>query len=222
VSIFVNLIGDFFHGMFSKIDALGIVYPDKIHPMTEQQSPLASKIMDANPNAYRALVVKAGTPAAARDLLDGVKAEQLLTTPVKSQVYAEAMLAGLWLWNDGLEECHHIVQNSPEGDAGLTYSFWHAIMHRREGDFSNSKYWYRRAVGHPVMATLTGSAGALVNRAPADKSLLRIVASDWNPNALVDLVESVHGNEGDARREIAVQLQQMEWRVIWEHCARLV
>ena len=117
--------------------------------MDEQKSSLVSKIMDANPHAYEALVVEGAAPGA-HEVLDGVKAKQLLTGPVKSQVYAEAMLAGLWLWNDGLEECHRIVQNSPEGDAGRTYSFWHAIMHRREGDFSNSKYWYRRAAGHPV------------------------------------------------------------------------
>jgi hypothetical protein len=130
------------------------------------------------------------------------------------------MLAGLWLWNDGLEECHRIVQNSPDSDAGRTFSFWHAIMHRREGDFSNSKYWYARAAGHSVLATLAGSVGPLVNRAPADKSLLRIVANGWNPNAFVDFVESVGADEADVRRPIAVQLQQLEWRVLWEHCAR--
>lgn len=184
--------------------------------MTDMQSPLANKIMDANPRAYEALVVGGPTPMMARELLEGVRPDQLLAGPIKSSVYADAMLAGLWLWHDGLEESHRVSQSISDS----TGSFWHAIMHRREGDFSNSKYWYARAAGHPVLATLAGSVGPLVNRAPADKGLLRIVANGWNPNALVDFVESVSGDEADGRYPIAVQLQQMEWRVLWEYCAR--
>lgn len=188
--------------------------------MLDARSPLAVKIVEDNPHAYEMLVVEGGTPKRAKELLEGVKANQLLAGVVKSAADADAMLAGVWLWHDGLEECHRIVQNSPDGEAGRTYSFWHAIMHRREGDFSNSKYWYARAAGHQALATLAGSVGALVNRVPADKSLLRLVANGWNPNAFVDFVESVSADEADVRYPIAVQLQQMEWRVLWEHCAR--
>jgi hypothetical protein len=225
--------------------------------MLDVRSPLAVKIMDANPHAYQTLIVEGGTPALAREMLSGTQPEQLLSGPVASPVDAFAMLAGLWLWHDGLDECHKIAQKSPEElhrsalnlhskaskmyeNGGLvqsmpnlkninhlelqqkasTLAFWHAIIHRREGDFSNSKYWYARAAGHPVLATLAGSVGALVNRAPADKGLLRLVANGWNPNAFVDFVESVSADEADVLYPIAVQLQQMEWRVLWEHCAR--
>jgi hypothetical protein len=184
--------------------------------MLDVRSPLAVRIMEANPQAFEAMVVEGGTPKMARDLLEGVTPNQLLAAPVKSPAYADAMLAGLWLWHDGLEESHRISQSISDS----TGSFWHAIMHRREGDFSNSKYWYARAAGHPVLATLAGSVGPLVNRAPADKSLLRIVANGWNPNAFVDFVESVSADEADGRYPIAVELQKLEWRVLWEHCAR--
>jgi hypothetical protein len=180
------------------------------------RSPPIVKIMDANPHAYEALVVAGGTPSLARELLDGIRPEQLLSGSAGSSGAGSALLAGLWLWHDGLEESHRISQSRSDS----TGSFWHAIMHRREGDFSNSKYWYARAAGHPALATIAGSVGPLVNRAPADKSLLRMVASGWNPNAFVDFVESVSADEADARYPIAVQLQQLEWRVLWEHCAR--
>ncbi|MGA2440309.1 MAG: hypothetical protein ABSH08_05090 [Tepidisphaeraceae bacterium] len=188
--------------------------------MSDALSPLIVKIMDANPHAYETLVVGGGTPALARELLDGVQPAQLLSTPAKAHSYAVAMLAGLWLWHDGLDECHRLVQNSPDAAGASTYSFWHAIMHRREGDFSNSKYWYARAAGHPALQTLTGQAGPLINRAPADNSLLRIIANGWNPNAFVDFVESLHENQSDARRPVAVHLQRLEWTVLWEHCVR--
>src|SRR5262245_30984412 len=53
---------------------------------------------------------------------------------------ASACQAGLWLAFDFLFESHAISQelHTPEG------SFWHAIMHSREPDASNSKYWWRR------------------------------------------------------------------------------
>src|SRR4051794_5010170 len=70
--------------------------------------------------------------------------------PIADRVCAEACLAGLWLYHDFLDESHEISQrlSSSEG------SYWHAIMHRREPDASNSKYWFRRIGSHPVVAQL--------------------------------------------------------------------
>ena len=82
--------------------------------MLDVRSPLAVRIMDANPRAYQTLVVEGGTPALAREMLGGVQPEQLLSGPVASPVAAYAILAGL-LWHDGLDECHKIAQKSPEG-----------------------------------------------------------------------------------------------------------
>jgi hypothetical protein len=65
--------------------------------MLDVRSPLAVKIMDANPHAYQTLVVEGGTPVLAREMLSGVQPEQLLSGPVASPVAAFAMLAGLWL-----------------------------------------------------------------------------------------------------------------------------
>jgi len=225
--------------------------------MLDVRAPLAVKIIDANPHAYEKLVVEGGTPALAHEMLDGVQPEQLLSRPTASPVAAFAMLAGLWLWHDGLDECHKIAQKSPEElhhsalnlhskapemcenggsmqsmensktinhlelqQMTSTLSFWHAIMHRREGDFSNSKYWYARAAGHPSLPSLAAAAADLVKRAPADKALLRLIMSGWNANAFVDLVEAVEGNEADNRRDIAVQLQKLEWNILFESCAR--
>src|SRR5688500_4990238 len=54
--------------------------------------------------------------------------------------FASACMAGLWLYHDFLDESHAISQDlhTVEG------SYWHAIMHRREPDAWNSKYWFRR------------------------------------------------------------------------------
>jgi hypothetical protein len=184
--------------------------------MIDVRSPLAISIINANPNAYSSLVVEGGTPTMARDLLEGVKPEQLIVGSASSLVAPNAMLAGLWLWHDGLEESHRISQSMHDA----TGSFWHAIMHRREGDFSNSKYWYAKTSGHPLYETLAREAGDAINHLPADKRLLRIVAIGWNANALVDLVESVHENPKDPAYKAAVELQRLEWKVLFRFCAR--
>src|SRR4029079_11488334 len=68
-----------------------------------------------------------------------------------------ACRAGLWLAFDFLDESHAISQDLETAGG----SFWHAIMHRREPDASNSKYWWRRVGEHPVFASLTEAAARL-------------------------------------------------------------
>lgn len=178
-------------------------------------TPLASNILQARPDAYQGLVVTGGTPQAARKLLAGVTPEQLLSVPVANPQDASAMLGGLWLWHDALDECHKIVQDL----TGPTGSFWHAIMHRREGDFSNAKYWYARCDDHRALRLISAMAMDVIGRHTTDKSLLRIAAGEFRPNALVDLVEEIHDHPDDPRHQAAVRLQQMEWEALFQHCA---
>src|SRR4051794_28301570 len=104
-------------------------------------SPAAIGILDSQrKTAYQRLVVRDPTPDNARKLLGALKPQDLLSIRIKADDEAQAMLAGLWLWLDGLDEAHRIVQDL----IGPTGAFWHAIMHRLEGDFSNAKYWYDR------------------------------------------------------------------------------
>ena len=48
----------------------------------------------------------------------------------------ELALAGDW------EAAHQIVQ---QYESGATAAWIHAVLHKIEGDPSNSRYWYRRA-----------------------------------------------------------------------------
>jgi hypothetical protein len=183
--------------------------------MTDARSSLAIKIINANPRAYEALVVEGGTPALARELLESVKPDQLLTAPAASPIAADAMLAGLWLWHDALEESHTLSQklNTPDG------SYWHAIMHRRERDFSNSKYWLARCRSHPGGAAMAHSLPKLIELHRTDPATQAVTNGGWDPFAFVDLVEQVHDRSDDPRREMVIAIQKLEWQTLFTHCA---
>jgi hypothetical protein len=168
-------------------------------------------------DAYRKLVVSGSGNPAARDLLQNLTAQDVVSASIRSDDDASAVLSGLWLWHDWLDESHRLSQNLHSSSG----SFWHAIMHRREGDFSNSQYWYARCANHPILRPLAVQAGDVINPFPADKSVLKLAHSGvWNADAFVDLVEAVHDKSDDPRHALAVALQQLEWRMLFDHCLR--
>jgi hypothetical protein len=179
-------------------------------------SPLAEKILrEQKPSAYQKLVVRGATPQTARELLSHLQPADLLSVAVQDQDEAKAVLAAMWLYLDGLDESHHIVQNL----VGPTGAFWHAIMHRLEGDFPNAKYWYGRCETHRCMKLLGTVATDVVGKEAArDPAVQHIVAGEWNADAFVDLVAKIHDKPDDPRFTAAVRLQQIEWHTLFQHC----
>lgn len=171
--------------------------------------------LDAS-SAYTRLVVTSPGNEAARSMLESLSPRDLVDGKVTSEEDANAVLSALWLRHDWLGQSHEISQ----GIKNRTGSMWHAIMHRREGDFSNAKYWYDRVSDHPIYATLAVRAGDVINPYPADKSVFRITFNGWDPNALVDLVQQVHQKPQDPRHRIATMLQELEFQTLFEHTTR--
>ena len=180
-------------------------------------SPAARELLRLNAEtAYTELLPRQPGPAAAGDRLHSMSPADVIAGKIADANDAACVLAGLWLWHDFLDESHTICQaiETPSG------SYLHAIMHRREGDFGNAKYWYARVPTHPIFTALAAQASDLVASAPASKALLRLTSNGWNGAALVDLIQQVHESPSDPRYELAVALQQMEWRVLFDHCLR--
>jgi hypothetical protein len=184
---------------------------------TDNLTPLARSILKRDAmDAYTQLVVSTCGNEAVLGELESATPKGLCAGFVHNLNDAKCMLAGLWLWHDFLNRSHEISQSVHTASG----SFWHAIMHRREGDFGNAKYWYAKVAGHPILASMGIQAGSVINHQPADKRLMRINNDGWNGSALVDLVQSVHESPSDPMHRVAVALQQLEWRVLFEHCAR--
>jgi hypothetical protein len=126
-------------------------------------------------------------------------------------------LSGAWLVHDFLDEAHTICQaiDTPTG------SYWHAIMHRREGDFGNSKYWLRRVGRHAVLRSLSRHAAEIVAERNAISSTDRLVTrGEFDPFAFVDLVEGVERGRRTDARELCLDIQQAEWELLFDWCYR--
>lgn len=128
--------------------------------------------------------------------LRGLATDDLFPGKIENSEMASCCLSGLLLLHNFLELSHSISQeiHTCEG------SFWHGIMHRLEGDFWNSKYWYRKVGPHPVFAEMSDDGV-------------------WDPFEFVDQCEQAQQAGGS----VAEQVQQTavaEWKTLFEYCFR--
>ncbi|MGL4422723.1 MAG: hypothetical protein ACRCZF_18785 [Gemmataceae bacterium] len=108
--------------------------------------------------------------------------------------------AGLWLLFDFEAESHAISQDlhTPAG------SLWHGILHRREPDAWNSKYWFRQAGEHTLLAQLRQHCVPLGYRYTT-------------PAAFIDDCET-HHCRGTPTETLLIQVQLLEWDLLFAWC----
>jgi hypothetical protein len=150
------------------------------------------------------------------EVLDRLKAlaadDAFYPRRVRDPGMADACRAGLCLYHNFLDESHSISQelHTPTG------SYWHALMHRREPDFENSKYWFRRVGVHPVFETLRLAAAELAVNAPPPAAFLG-TQSAWDPFAFVDLCAAVLFGQAPCL-ELCLKIGKHEWELLFDWC----
>lgn len=116
-----------------------------------------------------------------------------------------AALALALLWHDDLDGAHRLCQ-AHEDDADCNYV--HALLHRREGDFANAKYWFREVGNHP--------AYVLVAQAASDLGQPTLVTGGvWRPAAMVDACAAAVADP--SIQTPLLRLQAAEFRALATH-----
>ncbi len=134
---------------------------------------------------------------------------------VRDDDMADCCRAGLWLLHDFLDESHTISQSIPSSSG----SYWHGIMHRREPDYSNAKYWFRRVGQHAIYSTLCAAAQEIARRYTTDRESSYLMdQAAWDPYRFIDLCEAA--SRGKANVPLCREIAQVEWRILFDACYR--
>lgn len=119
------------------------------------------------------------------------------------------------LWHDHLDAAHGLVQDLPGADA----AFVHGIMHRREPDYSNARYWFHRVGAHPVYDALAEQAAPLLAEHAALPCRL-IREGLWDGFAFIEAVATTLRQPVSTPEHVMLrQLQRLESVVLARHLA---
>jgi hypothetical protein len=137
---------------------------------------------------------------------------------------AEAVLAGLLQMNDYLVESHNHSQDIQGEGQDVNGDYWHGIMHRREPDYGNGKYWFRRVGPHPcfeLLPALAGQAFDECNSSAAADWKHRVSGSNsWDGAAFIDLCQAAERSSDSELTTAAKRIQWAEMLHLLEHSYR--
>jgi hypothetical protein len=157
-----------------------------------------------------------GPRAGRQSIPDLDRALAAIFRPARQSTQPQALIRALvLLWHDHLDAAHSLAQDVPTADGSLI----HGIMHRREPDYGNAKYWFHRVGHHEAFKSIARRAAA-IPAAEAERALLGRFSRNetWDPFAFIDCcqeeAESPAGHEPFLRR-----VQKAEFSALLEHLA---
>jgi hypothetical protein len=144
------------------------------------------------------------------DLLEPIFGQSTLSAERRELVRALVLL-----WHDHLDAAHTIAQDIENRDGNLV----HAIMHRREPDYTNSKYWLRRVGNHPCFPEIGRRATELFDSQSEKDLRAKLLANgSWDAVAFTDACErAVRKGDSSGQRELLRTLQQIETEALLSH-----
>jgi len=157
-------------------------------------------IQAGNPGLDQAVRTTAKSVDEVRSVLDEGLRQTTFDAPRRAQLLALALC-----WHDQWDAAHDLCQTM-EGDADA--DFVHAVLHRREGDADNARYWLARVGNHPVF-------GHLVPVAAAEGFADLVADGAWRPLAF--LTRCLRASDVD--RPGLIRVQAAELLALLDHLA---
>ncbi len=146
--------------------------------------------------------------------------EQLSYASLRSNVDAIALKAGLYQVHDALHRSHSFSQSIEGKGRHQAGDYWHAIMHRREPDYGNSKYWFRHVGQHPLFEELSQHATRVLDRTQhpvASSWKSKVCGNGWDADAFVDLAEHCANDDTTQLARAAREIQWIEMLLLLKH-----
>ena len=109
--------------------------------------------------------------------IDPDQPDPSLTASISASPCTEELRAGLYLLNGDWTLAH---ETSQALDSPLA-AHWHALVHRHEPDYANSKYWQRQAGNSPIYPELV----TFVEQFAGSRRI--ILQGQWNPLLFTDV-----------------------------------
>lgn len=152
--------------------------------------------------------------APTRDAIESLLADKISIARGGGKPQAESLaLSGLWLLAGELDRSHTLSQSIETA----TGAYWHGIMHRREEDFWNSKYWFRRVGRHAVLGELAEHISARRKTLEgAGLSCCDLVCSPFLAAALVDLCQAALSEKQDLLPQLEL-ICWWEWQLLFRY-----
>lgn len=171
---------------------------------------------------FRELIATPALPRLGPESRPGVKPAQELAALLERFFADHTIAASLHdllrsaalLWHDHLDASHTLSQ----GIHNRSGSFLHGIMHRREPDYGNAKYWFHRAGSHPAYAAIAAKLEDFVaaNQARAEWKPQLAPRGVWDPDAFVDACEMHARRSGTPDYAFLQQVQAVEFDALIE------
>ena len=135
--------------------------------------------------------------------------DAILANPQLDRRYCALARAAVLLWHDHFDAAHELAQDVEGPDGSLV----HGIIHRREPDFSNARYWFRRVgTTHPSFECVTGKVKIAFMGMRADLIARQIIPYDkWSPMGFIEFVEDAARREDAAYDNLMRQIQAAEF-----------
>lgn len=138
-----------------------------------------------------------------------------------SSIEMITLIAALHLRNDSLDLSHSYAQKI-EHDA--TGAYWHGIMHRMEGDFSNAKYWFWQAGQHPAMQQakqriaewLQQHWSGQTDGSRASSILQSFQNGGWSSEQFVELIKE-SSTFAEDMQQLLLTIQALEIEALFQH-----